>query len=65
MPKFSADSEAKLQSLVDNFTEADAARIKEMGSETGTADEQQIRAFFSSEQKKWAEVIRVSGAKAE
>jgi tripartite-type tricarboxylate transporter receptor subunit TctC len=41
------------------------ARIKEMGSEPGTADEQQIRAFFSAEQKKWAEVIRVSGAKAE
>jgi tripartite-type tricarboxylate transporter receptor subunit TctC len=40
-------------------------RIKEMGSEPGTADEQQIRAFFASEQKKWAEVIRVSGAKAE
>lgn len=40
-------------------------RIKEMGSQIGTADEQKIRAFFASEQKKWAEVIRVSGAKAE
>ena len=40
-------------------------RIKEMGSDIGTADEQKIRAFFASEQKKWAEVIRVSGAKAE
>ena len=34
VPKFSAASEAKLQSLVDNFTEADAARIKDIEAVT-------------------------------
>ena len=34
VPKFSAASEAKLQALVDNFTEADAARIKEIEAVT-------------------------------
>ena len=34
MPKFSAQSEAALLALVDNFTEADAARIKEIEAVT-------------------------------
>lgn len=34
VPKFSAQSEAALQALVDNFTEADAARIKEIEAVT-------------------------------
>jgi tripartite-type tricarboxylate transporter receptor subunit TctC len=41
------------------------ARIREMGSEAGTVSEPQIRAFLDGETRKWAEVIRVSGAKAE
>ena len=34
MPKFSADSEATLLALVENFTEADAGRIKEIEAVT-------------------------------
>jgi tripartite-type tricarboxylate transporter receptor subunit TctC len=40
-------------------------RLHELGSEPGTAVEQEVRAFLDSETKKWAEVIRVSGAKAD
>jgi tripartite-type tricarboxylate transporter receptor subunit TctC len=40
-------------------------RLKDLGSETGTADERQARAFIEAETKKWAEVINASGAKAE
>jgi tripartite-type tricarboxylate transporter receptor subunit TctC len=39
------------------------SRLHELGSEPGTASEKEIRAFLDSETKKWAEVIRVSGAK--
>jgi tripartite-type tricarboxylate transporter receptor subunit TctC len=42
-----------------------AARIRELGSEPGTANETDVRAFLAAETKKWAEVIRVSGAKAD
>jgi tripartite-type tricarboxylate transporter receptor subunit TctC len=42
-----------------------AGRIRELGSEPGTTDEAQVRAFLDGETKKWAEVIRVSGAKAD
>ena len=42
-----------------------AARLREFGSEPGTASEPQVRAFLDAETKKWAEVIRVSGAKAD
>jgi tripartite-type tricarboxylate transporter receptor subunit TctC len=40
-------------------------RIEELGSEVGTANEAEARAFLAAETKKWAEVIRLSGAKAE
>ena len=40
-------------------------RLAELGSEPGTAVEKDVRAFLDSETKKWAEVIRVSGAKAD
>ena len=40
-------------------------RIREMGSEPGTTNEAEVRAFLDAETKKWAEVIRVSGAKAD
>jgi tripartite-type tricarboxylate transporter receptor subunit TctC len=40
-------------------------RIRELGSEPGTASEKDVRAFMDGEAKKWAEVIRVSGAKAD
>ncbi len=41
------------------------ARIRELGSEPGTATEKDARAFMDGEAKKWAEVIRISGAKAD
>ena len=41
------------------------ARIRALGSEPGTASESDVRAFLEAEEKKWAEVIRVSGAKAD
>jgi len=40
-------------------------RIRELGSEPGTTSEKEVRAFMDAETKKWAEVIRVSGAKAD
>jgi tripartite-type tricarboxylate transporter receptor subunit TctC len=42
-----------------------AGRIRELGSDPGTASEKEVRAFLDAETKKWAEVIRVSGAKAD
>jgi tripartite-type tricarboxylate transporter receptor subunit TctC len=42
-----------------------AAHLRKLGSEPGTADEQKVRAFLDAETKKWAEVIRVSGAKVD
>src|SRR5712691_3056001 len=41
------------------------ARIRELGSEPGTVSEKEVRAFLDAETKKWAEVIRVSGATAD
>ncbi len=41
------------------------ARLKELGSLPGTTSEPEVRAFLDAETKKWAEVIRVSGAKAD
>ena len=41
------------------------ARIRELGSEPGTVNEKDVRAFLDAETKKWAEVIRVSGVKAD
>jgi tripartite-type tricarboxylate transporter receptor subunit TctC len=41
------------------------ARIRELGSEPGTATEKDVRAFMDGEAKKWAEVIRISGATAD
>ena len=41
------------------------ARIRELGSEPGTVNEKDVRAFLDAETKKWAEVIRLSGAKAD
>jgi len=41
------------------------ARIRELGSEPGTVSEKDVRAFLDAETKKWAEVIRVSGATAD
>jgi tripartite-type tricarboxylate transporter receptor subunit TctC len=40
-------------------------RLAELGSEPGTADEAEARAFLGAETKKWANVIRQSGATAE
>ena len=40
-------------------------RLEELGSEPGTADETKARAFLAAETKKWAEVIKASGAKAD
>jgi tripartite-type tricarboxylate transporter receptor subunit TctC len=41
------------------------ARIHELGSEPGTAFGKDFAAFLAVETKKWAEVIRTSGAKAD
>jgi tripartite-type tricarboxylate transporter receptor subunit TctC len=41
------------------------ARLRELGSDPGTASEPEVRAFLDAETRKWAEVIRVSGAKAD
>jgi tripartite-type tricarboxylate transporter receptor subunit TctC len=40
-------------------------RIRELGSEPGTAFGKDFGAFMAAETKKWAEVIRASGAKAD
>jgi tripartite-type tricarboxylate transporter receptor subunit TctC len=40
-------------------------RLTELGSEAGTSDVKQVQAFLAAETKKWAEVIRASGAKVE
>jgi tripartite-type tricarboxylate transporter receptor subunit TctC len=40
-------------------------RLAELGSEVGTADENEVRAFLEAETLKWAHVIKVSGAKAD
>jgi len=40
-------------------------KLDELGSEPGTADESAVRAFLASETKKWAEVVKASGAKAD
>jgi tripartite-type tricarboxylate transporter receptor subunit TctC len=40
-------------------------RLRELGSDPGTASEPEVRAFLDAETRKWAEVIRVSGAKAD
>ncbi len=41
------------------------ARLHELGSEPGTTSEKDVRAFLEKETKKWAEVIRLSGARAD
>jgi tripartite-type tricarboxylate transporter receptor subunit TctC len=41
------------------------SRIRELGSESGTAFGDDFAAFLAAETKKWAEVIRASGAKAD
>jgi tripartite-type tricarboxylate transporter receptor subunit TctC len=41
------------------------SRIRELGSEPGTAFGDDFKAFLAAETKKWAEVIRASGAKAD
>jgi tripartite-type tricarboxylate transporter receptor subunit TctC len=40
------------------------AQIRKMGSEMGTSVEAEVKAFFAAEEKKWGEVIKASGAKA-
>ena len=40
-------------------------RLNELGSLPGTTNEPEVRKFLADETKKWAEVIRVSGAKAD
>jgi tripartite-type tricarboxylate transporter receptor subunit TctC len=40
-------------------------RIRELGSEPGAVSGNDFAAFLAAETKKWAEVIRASGAKAD
>ena len=58
---------AKLRSEVEKVIKSPevVSRLHELGSEPGTASESEVRAFLDAETKKWAEVIRVSGAKAD
>jgi tripartite-type tricarboxylate transporter receptor subunit TctC len=57
----------KLAAEVAKVTKAPdvVARIHELGSEPGTAFAKDFGAFMAAETKKWAEVIRASGAKAD
>jgi tripartite-type tricarboxylate transporter receptor subunit TctC len=41
------------------------AHLHKLGSEPGTSDEKQVRAFLASEIAKWSKVIKESGATAE
>ena len=41
------------------------ARLAELGSMPGTADEKEVRAFLAAETSKWAKVIKESGASAD
>src|SRR6266516_6248586 len=58
---------AKLRDEVAKALEAPdmVARIRELGSEPGAAFGKDFGAFMAAETKKWAEVIRTSGAKAD
>jgi tripartite-type tricarboxylate transporter receptor subunit TctC len=58
---------ARLRSEVDKVMKSPdiVKRLHELGSEPGTSSEQEVRAFLESETRKWAEVIRISGAKAD
>ena len=58
---------AKLTAEVAKATKSPdiVARIHELGSEPGTAFGKDFGTFMAAETKKWAEVIRVSGAKAD
>jgi tripartite-type tricarboxylate transporter receptor subunit TctC len=41
------------------------ARLHELGLEPGTAFGKDFSTFMAAETRKWAEVIRISGAKAD
>src|SRR6516225_1955207 len=58
---------AKLRDEVAKALEAPdmVARIRELGSEPGAAFGKDFGVFLAAETKKWAEVIRTSGAKAD
>jgi tripartite-type tricarboxylate transporter receptor subunit TctC len=58
---------ARLRSAAAQAMKSDEVvkRFAELGSEPGTADEKQARAFIKTEVDKWAEVIRVSGARVD
>ena len=42
-----------------------AARLHDLGAEPGTAFGKDFAIFMEAEARKWGEVVRVSGAKAE
>ncbi len=58
---------ARLRSEVDKVLKSSdiVSRIHELGSEPGMTSEKEILAFLDSETKKWTEVVRISGAKAD
>jgi tripartite-type tricarboxylate transporter receptor subunit TctC len=58
---------AKLRSDVDKVIKSPdiVSRLSELGSLPGLTSDQEVRKFLADETKKWAEVIRVSGAKAD
>lgn len=58
---------AKLRAEVDKVIKSPdmVRRLNELGSLPGTTNEQEVRKFLADETKKWAEVIKASGATAE
>jgi len=58
---------ARLRSAAAQALKSDEVvkRFADLGSEPGIADEKKARAFIKSEVDKWAEVIRISGAKVD
>ncbi len=58
---------AKLRAEVDKVIKSPdmVRRLTELGSLPGTTNEQEVRTFLADETKKWAAVIKASGATAE
>ena len=58
---------ARLRSAAAQALKSDEVikRFADLGSEPGTADEKAARAFIKTEVDKWAEVVRISGAKVD
>jgi tripartite-type tricarboxylate transporter receptor subunit TctC len=56
---------AKLRADVGKAIADNARKLGELGSEPGMTNEGEVRAFLASETRKWAEVVKASGAKVD